>query len=122
MGFADDAALLRADHDSDFSDTIEYRNSTNDAFAEYTAKVHGERVENRKINGAWARVATRSVFIPSSDLSPKIRGQVRIGETVYDVEARLGPKAGRWELKIIRMNVVEMGRGTSPRSVYDATR
>lgn len=117
MGFADDAALLREDHDDDFSETIEYRHSTLDAFADYTAKVHGERVENRKINGTWARVATRSVFIPATEISPKIRGQVRIGEIVYDVESRLGPKANRWELKLIRMNVVEMGRGTSPRSV-----
>lgn len=117
MGFADDAALCNADHDNDFADTVEYRHNSTEAFVEYTAKIHKEQVENRKLNGVWARVAARSVFLPTSgDFSPRVRGQVRIDDQVYDVEARLGPKAGRWHLKIMRMNVVEMGRNTNPRS------
>lgn len=118
MGFADDAALCNEDHDHDFSSTVEYRSNSSDAFEEYTAKIHAEKVENRKINGAWARVATRSIFLPATDsFAPRIRGQVRINEQVYDIEARLGPKSGRWELRLIRMNIVELGRNTNPRSV-----
>lgn len=119
MGFAEDAATARDNHESYFGETVEYRATSTDAFEDVEAIPHRERIEQRKTQYGVNRVITRSVFVFLSRLaSPRMNGQIRIGGpsgNVYTIESILGPTGARWELKLTRSQAVEVTRQNARR-------